>query len=134
MVQRIVVEYFAAIQHIRRCPVRERSCGGIIRSYWELHLDEGLWIQGVNAMVLQRRVFSVCTSNLTSDESLRHQHMRVVYHRGRSQIASTSESHGGDLIIQRYEQNDQGELLGEHRGVEAGGRKGRGSDDESRGA
>jgi len=28
---------------------------------------------------------------------------------------------------------DQKELLGEHRGVEAGGRKGRGSDDESRG-
>ncbi|RWV99954.1 hypothetical protein GW17_00037112 [Ensete ventricosum] len=29
---------------------------------------------------------------------------------------------------------DQGEMLGEHRGVEAGGRKGRGSDDESSGA
>ncbi|RZR78904.1 hypothetical protein BHM03_00004440 [Ensete ventricosum] len=29
---------------------------------------------------------------------------------------------------------DQGELLGEHRGVEAGGRKGRGSDGESSGA
>ncbi|RWW76221.1 hypothetical protein BHE74_00015703 [Ensete ventricosum] len=29
---------------------------------------------------------------------------------------------------------DQGELLGEHRGVEVGGRKGRRSDDESRGA
>ncbi|RRT44226.1 hypothetical protein B296_00047595, partial [Ensete ventricosum] len=29
---------------------------------------------------------------------------------------------------------DQGELLGRHSGVEAGGRKGRGSDDESSGA
>ncbi|RWW57429.1 hypothetical protein BHE74_00035787 [Ensete ventricosum] len=29
----------------------------------------------------------------------------VVYHRGRSQIASTSESYGGDLIIQRYDQS-----------------------------
>ncbi|RWW67424.1 hypothetical protein BHE74_00025132 [Ensete ventricosum] len=29
---------------------------------------------------------------------------------------------------------DQGKLLKEHRGVEAGGRKGRGSDKESRGA
>ncbi|RRT42117.1 hypothetical protein B296_00011240 [Ensete ventricosum] len=29
---------------------------------------------------------------------------------------------------------DQGELLGGHSGVEAGGRKGRGSDDESSGA
>ncbi|RZS04692.1 hypothetical protein BHM03_00035073 [Ensete ventricosum] len=31
-----------------------------------------------------------------------------------------------------YLSNDQGKLLGEHRGVEADGRKGRGSDDESR--
>ncbi|RWW79998.1 hypothetical protein BHE74_00011676 [Ensete ventricosum] len=31
--------------------------------------------------------------------------MGVVYHRGRSQIASISESHGGDLIIQRYDQS-----------------------------
>ncbi|RWW49915.1 hypothetical protein BHE74_00043862 [Ensete ventricosum] len=29
--------------------------------------------------------------------------MRAVYHRGRSQIVSTSESYGGDLIIQRYD-------------------------------
>ncbi|RWV78008.1 hypothetical protein GW17_00061090 [Ensete ventricosum] len=67
--------------------------------------QEGLWIQGVNAMVLQRRVFRVCASKLASDESLYHQHMGVVYHRGRSQIASTSESHGGDLIIQRYDRS-----------------------------
>ncbi|RRT68279.1 hypothetical protein B296_00007458 [Ensete ventricosum] len=56
-------------------------------------------------MVPQRRVFRVCASKLASDESLGHQHIRVVYHRGRSQIASTSESHGGDLIIQRYDQS-----------------------------
>ncbi|RWW55096.1 hypothetical protein BHE74_00038283 [Ensete ventricosum] len=52
-------------------------------------------------MVPQRRVFRVCASKLASDESLGHQHMRAVYHRGRSQITSTSESHGGNLIIQR---------------------------------
>ncbi|RRT32402.1 hypothetical protein B296_00028021 [Ensete ventricosum] len=37
----------------------------------------------------------------SSDESLGHQHMGAVYHRRRSQIVSTSESHGGNLIIQR---------------------------------
>ncbi|RRT76219.1 hypothetical protein B296_00004831 [Ensete ventricosum] len=52
-------------------------------------------------MVLHRRVFRICASKLATDESLGHLHMRVVYHRGRSQIASTSESYGGDLIIQR---------------------------------
>ncbi|RWW59478.1 hypothetical protein BHE74_00033580 [Ensete ventricosum] len=31
--------------------------------------------------------------------------MGAVYHRGRSEIASTSESHGRDLIIQRYDQS-----------------------------
>ncbi|RWW14811.1 hypothetical protein GW17_00021384 [Ensete ventricosum] len=51
-------------------------------------------------MVPQRRVFRVYASKLASDESLGRQHMRAVYHRGRSKIASTSESHGGDLIIQ----------------------------------
>ncbi|RWW74586.1 hypothetical protein BHE74_00017473 [Ensete ventricosum] len=49
-----------------------------------------------------RRVFRVYTSMLASDESLGHQHMGAVYHRGSSQIASTSESHGGDLIILRW--------------------------------
>ncbi|RZS05541.1 hypothetical protein BHM03_00036068 [Ensete ventricosum] len=63
--------------------------------------EEGLWIQGVNVMVPYRRVFRVCASKLASDKSLGHQHMRAVYYRGRSHIASTSESHGGDLIIQR---------------------------------
>ncbi|RWW53811.1 hypothetical protein BHE74_00039660 [Ensete ventricosum] len=62
--------------------------------------EEWLWIQGVNVVVPQRRVF-VCASELALDESLSHQHMGAVYHQGRSQIASTSESHGGDLIIQR---------------------------------
>ncbi|RWW54491.1 hypothetical protein BHE74_00038921 [Ensete ventricosum] len=144
-------------------------------------------------MVPQRRVFRVCASKLTSDENLGHHHMGAVYHRGRSQIASTNESHGGDLIIQRYDRSgwrvgllqcshpfkgarqvrgqgrvsercyqgakenrigaspttrwrrpymrvavylsiDHGELLGGRSGVEAGGRKGRGSDDESGGA
>ncbi|RWW52901.1 hypothetical protein BHE74_00040648 [Ensete ventricosum] len=56
-------------------------------------------------MVLQRRLFRVCASKLASDESLGYQHMGVVYHQERSQIASTSESHGGDLIIQRYDRN-----------------------------
>ncbi|RZS02627.1 hypothetical protein BHM03_00032698 [Ensete ventricosum] len=68
--------------------------------------QEGLWIQGVNAMVPQRRVFRVCASKLASDESLGHQHIGAVYHRGRSQIASISESHRGDLIIQRYDRSD----------------------------
>ncbi|RWW46760.1 hypothetical protein BHE74_00047287 [Ensete ventricosum] len=56
-------------------------------------------------MVPQRRVFRVCASKLASDENLGHQHMRVVYHLGRSQIASISESHGGDLTIQRYDRS-----------------------------
>ncbi|RWW76260.1 hypothetical protein BHE74_00015660 [Ensete ventricosum] len=56
-------------------------------------------------MVPQRRVFRVCALKLASDENLGHQHMGAVYHRGRSQIASTSESHGGDLIIQRYDRS-----------------------------
>ncbi|RRT53408.1 hypothetical protein B296_00016709 [Ensete ventricosum] len=100
----------------------------------------------------------MCASKLALDETLGHQHMGAVYHRGRSQITSTSESHGGDLIIQRYDwrgwtvgllqcshllkgaQLVRGQsrvseqLLGRHSGVEAGGRKGRGSDDESSGA
>ncbi|RWV83480.1 hypothetical protein GW17_00054902, partial [Ensete ventricosum] len=67
--------------------------------------QEGLWIQGVNATVPQRRVFRVCASKLASDESLGRQHMGAVYHRGSSQIASTSESHGGDLIILRYDRS-----------------------------
>ncbi|RWW05442.1 hypothetical protein GW17_00031284 [Ensete ventricosum] len=56
-------------------------------------------------VVVRRQVFGVYASKLASDESLGHQHMGAMYHRGRSQIASTSESHGGDLIIQRYYQS-----------------------------
>ncbi|RWW46641.1 hypothetical protein BHE74_00047416 [Ensete ventricosum] len=67
--------------------------------------QEGLWIQGVNVIVPQRRVFRVYASKLASDESLGHQHMGAVYHQGSSQIASTSESHGGDLIILRYDRS-----------------------------
>ncbi|RWV93957.1 hypothetical protein GW17_00043547, partial [Ensete ventricosum] len=51
-------------------------------------------------MVPHRRVFRVRALKLASDENLGHQHMRAVYHQGRSQIASNSESHRGDLIIQ----------------------------------
>ncbi|RZS11753.1 hypothetical protein BHM03_00043118 [Ensete ventricosum] len=67
--------------------------------------QEGLSIQGVNVKVPQRRVFRVYASKLASDKSLGHQHMGAVYHRGSSQIASTSESHGGDLIILRYDRS-----------------------------
>ncbi|RWW29475.1 hypothetical protein GW17_00005999 [Ensete ventricosum] len=57
-------------------------------------------------MVPQQRVFRVCVSNLASDESLDHQHMGAMYHRGRSQIVSISESYRGGLIIQRYGRSD----------------------------
>ncbi|RZS25793.1 hypothetical protein BHM03_00059043 [Ensete ventricosum] len=57
-------------------------------------------------MIPQRRVFRVYATKLASDGSSGHQHMRDVYHQGRSQIASTSESHGGDLIIQRCKTMD----------------------------
>ncbi|RZR76574.1 hypothetical protein BHM03_00001400 [Ensete ventricosum] len=40
----------------------------------------------------------MCASNLVLDESLGHQHMRAMYHRGKILSASTSESHGEDLI------------------------------------
>ncbi|RZS02195.1 hypothetical protein BHM03_00032187 [Ensete ventricosum] len=57
-------------------------------------------------MVPQRQVFRVCVLNLASDESLGYQHMGAVYHRGRILSASTRESHGEDLIIQRYDRSD----------------------------
>ncbi|RRT56200.1 hypothetical protein B296_00037090, partial [Ensete ventricosum] len=47
----------------------------------------------------------MCASKLASDESLGRQHMGVVYHRESSQIASNSESHGGDLIILRFDRS-----------------------------
>ncbi|RRT42664.1 hypothetical protein B296_00016068 [Ensete ventricosum] len=45
----------------------------------------------------------MCVSKLVLDESLGYQHMGAMYYGGRSQIASTSEFHGGGLIIQRYD-------------------------------
>ncbi|RWW83008.1 hypothetical protein BHE74_00008505 [Ensete ventricosum] len=57
-------------------------------------------------MPWHRSGFRVCASNLVSDESLGYQHMGAVYHRGRILSASTKESHGGDLIIQRYDRSD----------------------------
>ncbi|RRT44948.1 hypothetical protein B296_00037915 [Ensete ventricosum] len=97
---------------MRRYPVRDM----IMRRYDQellgaplwcmIQQEERPWIQGVNVVVSQRRVF-VCASELALEESLSHQHMRVVYHRGRSSSASISESHGGG----RDHVNDQ-ELLG----------------------
>ncbi|RWW42915.1 hypothetical protein BHE74_00051481 [Ensete ventricosum] len=141
------------MQRRRSCPVRDR----IMRRYDQELLgaplwcttqqEEGLWIQGVNVVVPQRRVFRVCILKLASDESLGHQHMGAVYHRGRSRIVRTSEPHGGDLIIQRYDRSDwrvgllqcshslkgAQQVKGQGR-VSERGRKGRGSDDESSGA
>ncbi|RWW71295.1 hypothetical protein BHE74_00020960 [Ensete ventricosum] len=56
--------------------------------------------------VMDRRRVFVCALELALDESLSHQHMVAVYHRGRSPSASTNESHreGRDHV------NDQ-ELL-----------------------
>ncbi|RRT59775.1 hypothetical protein B296_00014360 [Ensete ventricosum] len=146
------------MQYRQSCPVRDK----IMRRYDQKLLgaplwcttqqEEGLWIQGVNAMVPLKRVF-VCASELALDENLSHQHKGTVYHRGRSLSASTSMIRAAgeldyfsahirlrepgkskDKVDAVYLSIDQGELLGGHNGVEAGGRKGRGSDDESRGA
>ncbi|RWW55555.1 hypothetical protein BHE74_00037796 [Ensete ventricosum] len=98
--------------------------------------------------MVKRQVFHMCTLKLVSDKGLGHQHMGVVYHRRRSQIISTSESHGGDLIIQgmigaareldcfsaHIHLRELGKSEDKTDGVEAGGRKRRGSDDESSGA
>ncbi|RRT65960.1 hypothetical protein B296_00009282 [Ensete ventricosum] len=82
---------------MRRCPVRDTIMRRrAMDSKCECH----------SAIVPQQRVFRGCASNLASNKSLGHQHMGAVYHRGRSQIASTSESHGRDLIIQRYDRSD----------------------------
>ncbi|RRT51222.1 hypothetical protein B296_00018732 [Ensete ventricosum] len=70
-------------------------------------------------------------SKLASDENLGHQHMGAVYHRGRSQIASTSESHGGDLIIQRESIGRKGAEEVENAEANSkyqGGRKGKGQE------
>ncbi|RZS22379.1 hypothetical protein BHM03_00055155 [Ensete ventricosum] len=75
------------MQYRQSCPVR----GKIMRRYdhellgaslWCMtQQQEGLWIQGVNVVVLQRRVF-VCASELALDERLSH--LGVIYHRGKS--------------------------------------------------
>ncbi|RRT78661.1 hypothetical protein B296_00007101 [Ensete ventricosum] len=90
MVQRIMVEQFVVMQHMRTYPVRDM----IMQKYDQELLGALLW-----------RVFRVCASKLALDESLSHQHIGAVYYRGRSQIVSTKESHGGDLIIQRHDQS-----------------------------
>ncbi|RRT53063.1 hypothetical protein B296_00023636 [Ensete ventricosum] len=82
----------------------------MIRSYWELHFDEQHkrqeepWIQGVNVIVPQRWVFRVSISNLTSDESLGHQHIGVVYHRGRSQINCLEKTEVLKQVVERGEE------------------------------
>ncbi|RWW68139.1 hypothetical protein BHE74_00024350 [Ensete ventricosum] len=77
---------------MRSCPVRDT----IMQRYDQELLgaplwcttqqEEGLWIQGVNVVVLQRQIF-VCASEFALDESLSHQHMGAVHHRGRSPTA-----------------------------------------------
>ncbi|RZS12347.1 hypothetical protein BHM03_00043770 [Ensete ventricosum] len=62
--------------------------------------EEGLWIQGVNAMVLQRRVF-VCVSELALDESLSHRHIGAIYHRGRSPRAARSSTSVNNAMTRR---------------------------------
>ncbi|RWW17276.1 hypothetical protein GW17_00018802 [Ensete ventricosum] len=68
-------------------------------------MDSRSKCRGTAEAGLRRRVFRMCASKLASDESLGYQHMGAVYHRVRNRIASTSESHGGDLIIQRYDRS-----------------------------
>ncbi|RWV96908.1 hypothetical protein GW17_00040337 [Ensete ventricosum] len=57
--------------------------------------QEGLWIQGVNVMAPQRRVFRMCASNLASDEKPWSSTYEDCVPQRRIQIASTSNSHGG---------------------------------------
>ncbi|RZR93622.1 hypothetical protein BHM03_00022177 [Ensete ventricosum] len=76
------------MQHKRSCPVRDTIMQRYDQEllgapFWCTTQQEGLWIQRVNAMVPQRRVF-VCALELVLDESLSHHHMGAVYHRGRS--------------------------------------------------
>ncbi|RRT36843.1 hypothetical protein B296_00050765, partial [Ensete ventricosum] len=81
-------------------------------------------IQGVNVVVPQRRVF-VCASELALDETLAAGSSTSVNNAtARRAVDSRGECLG----------TAEAELLGGHSGVEAGGRKGRGSDDESSGA
>ncbi|RWW13872.1 hypothetical protein BHE74_00008654 [Ensete ventricosum] len=57
-------------------------------------------------MVQQRQVFCIYASNLASNESLGYQHIGAMYHREKILSASTRQSYGGDLIIQRYDWSD----------------------------
>ncbi|RZS23855.1 hypothetical protein BHM03_00056855 [Ensete ventricosum] len=71
--------------------------------------EEGLWIQGVNAMVPQRRVF-VCASKLALDESLSHRYKATDsramglaapwYRRGETSVESSIPCfHGGRALV-----------------------------------
>ncbi|RWW53538.1 hypothetical protein BHE74_00039966 [Ensete ventricosum] len=60
--------------------------------------EEGLWIQGVNAVVSQRRVF-VCASELALDKSLSHQYMGAVYHGGGRDHVNDQELLGAPLRL-----------------------------------
>ncbi|RWW36103.1 hypothetical protein BHE74_00058897 [Ensete ventricosum] len=80
-------------------------------------------------------VFCVCAPNLGSDESFGHQHMGAVYHReNRIGTIPTTRWRRPCMRVAICLSIDKGKLLREYRGVEAGGQKERGSDDESRGA
>ncbi|RZS26546.1 hypothetical protein BHM03_00059900 [Ensete ventricosum] len=125
------------MQHRRSCPVRDM----IMRRYdpellgaplWCTTQQEGLWIQGVNVMILQRQVF-VCASELTLDESLTNVAIKEAKE-NRTGTSPATRWRRPCMRVAVYLSIDQGELLRGHSSVEASGRKGRGSDDESSGA
>ncbi|RWW64036.1 hypothetical protein BHE74_00028751 [Ensete ventricosum] len=134
----------------------------MIRSYWELHFGEqhnGKKGYGFKKGMpwYRRGGSSVCASNLALDKGLGHQHMRVVYYRGRIPTRQVKgqgrvsercyqeakENRIGASPVTRWQRPsmgvtvclfiDQEKLLREHRCVEASNRKGRGIDDESKG-
>ncbi|RWW39097.1 hypothetical protein BHE74_00055604 [Ensete ventricosum] len=110
------------MQRRRSCPVRDK----IMRKYdkellgaplWcTTQKEEGLWIQGVN--IMDRRGESSCMIEAVGELDCFSAHIRL-----------------RSLASQRIKpiclSINEGELLGRHSGVEAGGRKGRGSNDES---
>ncbi|RWW60415.1 hypothetical protein BHE74_00032591 [Ensete ventricosum] len=132
--------------------------------HWMKALVINIWGLYTTEEEVQRRVFRVCASKLVSDESLGHQHMGgYVPPREKSdckyqepdksedkaEYANVATKKAKEIRIDtspatRWRRPcmrvtvclsiDQGELLGGYSGVEAGGRKGRGSDDESSGA
>ncbi|RRT49262.1 hypothetical protein B296_00021902 [Ensete ventricosum] len=94
--------------------IRESVCNGDITRRRHSTTDRGGIVRGNTTQAIvsregqdhtERRVFRVYASKLASDESLGCQHTGAVYHRGSSQIISTSEFHGGDLIILRYDRS-----------------------------